>query len=65
MSGIVDEAGCFNQILGGQAAPVGAGAPDCAKFGHDGVLAQFGSVECRGKGGRAAAQNDQVIAFLW
>ncbi len=64
MGGIVDEAGRFNQVLGGQAAPVGAGAADRAEFGHDSAFAEFGSVQRRGKGGRAAAQNHQAIALL-
>ena len=64
MGSIIDEMGRFDQVLGGQAAPVGAGAPDRAKFGHHGAFAKFGSVQRRGKGCRAAAQNHQVIPFL-
>ncbi len=65
VDGIVDQAGRLDQVLGGQAAPVGAGTPDRTKFGHDGAFSEFGSVQRRGKGRRATAQNHQVIAFLW
>ena len=64
MGGIVDEPGRFDQVLGGQATPVGAGPPNRAEFGHDGAFAEFGSVQCRGKSRRAAAQDDQVIALF-
>ncbi len=64
MGGIVDQTGRLNQVFGGQAAPVGAGASDGAEFGHDGAFAEFGGVQGRGKGRRAAAQNHQVIVLL-
>jgi hypothetical protein len=64
VGGIVDEAGCLNQVLGGETPPVGAGASDRAKFGHDGAFAKLSGVQGRGKGCRATAQNHQVISFL-
>src|SRR5256886_7548680 len=39
--GIVDQAGCFNQVLGGQAAPVDTGAAQGAPLGHHGRFAQL------------------------
>jgi hypothetical protein len=64
MGGIVDEVGGIDQVLGGQAPPIGSGTADRAKFGHDGAFAEFGSMERRGKGRRAAAQNDQIKLLL-
>jgi len=64
MGGIVDEVGGLDQVLGGQAPPIGSGTADRAKFGHDGAFAEFGSMERRGKGRRAAAQNDQIKLLL-
>ncbi len=64
VGGIVDQPRRLDQVLGGQAAPVGAGASDCAKFGHHGGLAKLSGVQGRGKGRRAAAQNHQVIVFV-
>jgi len=64
MGGIIDESRRFDQVLRGQAAPIGAGTPDRAKFGHDGAFAEFGGIQRRGKGRRAAAQNHQVIMLL-
>ncbi len=64
VGGIVYQTGRLDQVLGWQAAPVGASAPDRAKFGHHGAFAKLGSVQRSGKGRRAAAQNHQVIPFL-
>src|SRR5579875_1902359 len=55
MRGLIDQPGGLNQILRGQAAPISTGSPDRAILGHDNGFAEFGSMECCRKGGRATA----------
>ncbi|OLB43375.1 MAG: hypothetical protein AUH05_06055 [Ktedonobacter sp. 13_2_20CM_53_11] len=55
VGGIVDQAGCFNQVLGGQAAPVDTGAAQGAPLGHHGRFAQLLCMDGSGEGGRATA----------
>ncbi len=64
VSGIVDQAGRLDQILGRQTPPVGTGASHRALFGHRDRLAQFGGMDGSGKGGRAAPQNHQVVTLV-
>ena len=61
MGGLVNKAGGLDQILGRQAPTIGAGAAYRAIFGHGDGFAQFGCMQGRGKGGRAAAENHQVV----
>ena len=44
MGSIINQTSGFDQILGGETAPVGAGSSDGALFGHGDRFAQFGGV---------------------
>src|SRR5712692_9880076 len=61
MGGIVDQTSCLDQVLGGQAAPVDTGAAKGAPLGHHRRFAQFLGMDGSGEGGRATAQNQQII----
>src|SRR6266496_3810883 len=57
MSGIVDETGRLDQVLGGQAAPVDTSAAEGAPLGHHRRFAQVLGMNGGSEGRRATAQN--------
>ncbi len=64
VGGIVDETGRLDQVLGGQAAPVDAGAPQSTPLGHHRCFAQVFGMNGGCEGRRATAQNNKIIPLL-
>ena len=58
---VVGELGGLNEVLRGEAAAIDAGTADSAVLGHRDRLAQLGGAQRGGEGGRAGAQNHQVV----
>src|SRR5947209_17595918 len=64
MGSIVDQAGGFDQVLGGQAAAVDTGASEGTALGHHRRLAQVFSMDGSSEGRRATTQNQQIISIF-
>ncbi|MAX40144.1 MAG: hypothetical protein CME33_26695 [Gimesia sp.] len=64
MTSIVQELGRFDQVLRRQATPVDAGAADDSLLRHHGSFAQFLRCQCRSKGRRTGAKDNEIIIIF-